>query len=128
MSIFTEIYNYAKRSPVRTIFSPLVSLTIERTKDRGAVRKKLGINDESLQFWTAYSGRDEKGKERYRTENPLFEEQMRKNHPNYTEEQFDNIRDNHIRKEILKNSKHPAVKDLYNSIFDKDGNITPEGA
>jgi len=52
---------------------------------------------------------------------------MRKNHPNYTEEQFNKVRDNHIRKEILKNSKHPAVQELYNSIFDKDGKMTDVG-
>lgn len=99
----------------------------KRAKERQEAKNKLGYTNEFVNFWTAYSGRDEKAKEKYRTENPLFEEQMRKNHPNYTEEQFNKVRDNHIRKEILKNSKHPAVQELYNSIFDKDGKMTDAG-
>lgn len=95
----------------------------KRTEQRNAARNKAGITADSSSFWK----RDDKARERYKTANPLAEEELRRKYPNITEDQLNQGLDNRRKRDIMKRSTNPKVKELYNSMFDKDGNFTDYG-
>lgn len=102
-------------------------IAARRNQYRTSTRRNLGITDDTVDFWKGFSGQDKSAKERYITSNPLAEEKLKKQYPNLDEEQLSIIRDNSIRRNFMKNSKHPAVQELYNQMFDSKGNLTAFG-
>lgn len=110
------------------VFQSAVSKKVTaRNQYRTTTRRNLGITDDTVDFWKGFSGQDEEAKEKYKTSNPLAEEKLKKQYPNLDEEQLSIIRDNGIRRDFMKNSKHPAVQELYNQMFDSKGNLTAFG-
>ena len=95
----------------------------KRSEQRNAARNRLGITADSSNFWK----RDEKARERYKTENPLDEENIRKKYPDFTDDEVNTVLDNHNKRDIMKRSNHPEVKKLYNSMFDSNGDLTAYG-
>lgn len=96
---------------------------IARAKQRAETRKNLGIDNTSTNFWNV----DEKARRQYKTANPLAEAELRKKYPGITDQEVDDAIGNRIKRDIMRRSNHPKVKEQYNEWFDKDGNFTSKG-
>ena len=129
-SIFEKILKAIANSPdpmmganPTNLDKAITERVTKRTEQRNAARNKAGITADSSNFWK----RDDKARERYKTANPLAEEELRRKYPNITEDQLNQGLDNRRKRDIMRRSTNPKVKELYNSMFDKDGNFTDYG-
>lgn len=95
----------------------------KKAQERVDKRKKFGIDNRSTSFWNV----DSNAIKRYKTENPLAVEEIKKKYSDITDPEVDDVISNRIKRDILKRSTHPKVKELYNAMFDKNGNFTSYG-
>ena len=98
-------------------------IATKRSEERNAVRNKLGITANSSSFWK----NDDKARQSYKTSNPLAEEEVRRKYPDFNDEEINTVLDNRRKRDIMKHSNHPEVKQLYNNMFDSNGNFTAYG-
>lgn len=108
---------------VRSMAQDTYKKGIKRAEQRAETRKNLGIDNTSTNFWNV----DEKARRQYKTANPLAEQELRKKYPGITDKEVDDAIGNRIKRDIMRRSNHPKVKEQYNEWFDKDGNFTSKG-
>ena len=99
----------------------------KHAEDRILARKRSGATVNSADFFTGFSGMDDNARKKYMTSNSLVEQEMKSKYPDFTEEEFNTLRDNKIKKDFLKNSKNPSIRKLYNSWFDSNGQLNDIG-
>lgn len=97
---------------------------IKRAQQRQATRSNINADSN---FWKRFSELDKTARERYQTANPTFEADLKKKHPEYTNQDIDNVWTNRIKRDYLQKSKHPEIKKLYQSMFDENGNLNDYG-